>query len=420
MTVARFASGRPQHYTSPLEGAESVHKQVMVFPFTVPLDAGGRMRDAAQGAYARSLARTLAERLSVSREVQATAAALAVDHHPVQGAPRPAGPGRAATSRPWSLDDACAVGLPAGTEYLVHGASELTDRVRLRVILVDQARHRTALDHVVVRPRAELFSALEDAAGAVAAALGAPLPEAQWPTSDVEAYVAYLRGRDLSAAHEVGDRVADPAKSFDPYLEAARRDPAFADAQDRLLSLALDFALGGAGPVEAARAACHALLQADPSAYKAHGALAEIDLAQGEPAEAIAQLRDALRLRPDFWPAYERLGTALARMGRHDEAIGWFERALAEKPDEPDALQGLAASLLESGRLEEAVRAFRYVLEGEGGDAGTHQSLATALVRLGRNGEAREHRRIARKLTGRGAWTALRDAWDRLIGAVRG
>jgi len=50
-------------------------KQVMVFPFTVPMDGGGQMRDAAQGVYARSLARTLAERLSVGPAVAATASA---------------------------------------------------------------------------------------------------------------------------------------------------------------------------------------------------------------------------------------------------------------------------------------------------------------------------------------------------------
>src|SRR5712671_3708526 len=115
-------------------------KQVMVFPFTVPVDGEGQMRDAAQGVYARSLARTLAERLSVGPDVSATAATLTADG--LEG--RAQDHGWVVASHPWTLEEACAVGLPEGTEYLLHGAAELTDRVRLRLILVDQKERRTA------------------------------------------------------------------------------------------------------------------------------------------------------------------------------------------------------------------------------------------------------------------------------------
>src|SRR5438128_7837210 len=392
-------------------------KQVMVFPFTVPIDGGGEMRDAAQGVYARSLARTLAERLSVSPAVAATAATLTADG--LKGADRPQEPGWVVASPPWTLEEARARGLPEGTEYLQHGAAELSDRVRLRLILVDHARHRTALDHVVLRPRSELFGALEEAAVTVAQALGLDLPATQWPTQDVEAYLAYLRGRDLSAAHEVGVRVADPAKSFDPYLEAARRDPAFADAQDRLLSLALDFALGGAGPVEAARAGCERLLDLDPAAVKAHAALAEMDLVAGRPEAAVERLLTALRIRADWWPAFERLGTALVRLERHAEAIPWFEKALAEKPEDADALTGLGVALAETGRLTEAVEVWGRALKSGEGGAHLHENLARALQKLGRRAESRHHRTIARRLLGRGGlFGYLQDAWERLTGAA--
>jgi len=391
-------------------------KQVMVFPFTVPLDGGGEMRDPAQGVYARSLARTLAERLSAGPGVAATAATLTAEG--LDGRARDQG--WVVASHPWTLEEACAIGLPEGTEYLLHGAAELTDRVRLRLILVDQRERRTALDHVVLRPRSELFGALEEAAGSIAQALGLDLPFAEWPTLDVEAYLAYLRGRDLSAAHEVGVRVVDPAKSFDPYLEAAQRDPSFADAQDRLLSLALDFTLGGAGPSAAARAGCEKLIELDPTAVKAHAALAEMDLAEGRPAQAADRLEKALRVRSDWWPAFERLGTALVRMQQYDQAIPWFEKALAEKPEDADALTGLGVALAETGRLEEAVRAWgRALRSGEGG-AYLHENLARVLRQLGRRGEARQHAAIARRLLGRGGFFGyLRDAWDRLTGAPK-
>src|SRR6267142_1090865 len=244
---------------------------MMVFPFTVPLDGSGRMLDAAQGVYARSLARTLAERLSEPPRLQANLAQLTADG-PLDGENELRGHGWVVASQPWTLEEACHIGLPDGTEFLLHGSAELTDRVRIRILLVDSPQKQLALDHIVLRPRGELFAALDEAAGEIARALGEEAPRFPWPTRDVEAYVAYLRGRDMSAAHEMRVRVADPRRSFEPYLEAMRLDPRFADAQERLLALALDFALGGQGPVSAAREACEKLLAIDSSAFKAQRA----------------------------------------------------------------------------------------------------------------------------------------------------
>src|SRR5438093_2068884 len=285
-----------------------VAKQMMVFPFTVPLDGSGRMLDQAQGVYARSLARMLAERLTAPPRLAANLATLTADG-PLEGQNGEEGHGWIVASQPWTLEEACHIGLPDGTEYVLHGSAELTDRVRLRILLVDSPERKLALDHVVVRPRNELFSALDEAALEIAKALGEDPPATPWPTRDVEAFLAYLRGRDMSAAHEAGVRVPDPKKSFDPYLEAARRDPLFTDAQDRMLALALDFALGGQGPVSVAREGCEKLLAIDPTAHKAHVAIAEIDLAEGDPVAAEDRLRKALQLRPDWSPGFERLGT---------------------------------------------------------------------------------------------------------------
>src|SRR5438552_17318150 len=103
-------------------------KQVMVFPFTVPTDGHGEMRDDAQGVYARSLARTLAERLSVGPGVAATAATPTAEVRTGRGR---AG-GWVVASHPWTLEEAGGPGRPEGTDDLRHGAPTRTDRVRLR------------------------------------------------------------------------------------------------------------------------------------------------------------------------------------------------------------------------------------------------------------------------------------------------
>jgi Flp pilus assembly protein TadD len=392
---------------------------MMIFPFTVPLDAAGRMFDQAQGVYARSLARTLAERLTKPPALSANTAELTADG-PLDGENGARGHGWIVASQPWTLDEACRIGLPEGTEYVVHGSAELTDRVRLRILLVDSPERKLALDHVVLRPRNELFQALDEATREIAHALGEAAPESSWPTRDVEAFVAYLRGRDMTAAHESGVRVPDPNKSFDPYLEAAQRDPTFADAQDRLLALALDFALGGQGPVEAARKSCERLLAIDPSAYKAHAALAEIDLMSGDSRAAEEQLRRALSLHPDWPPGFERMGTALSRQGRFGEAIPWYERAIRERNDDSDAVLGLGVALGECGRLDESVLAFRAALALGVHTSHVHDNLSQVLTLLGRRQEARAHRIESRRLSGkpRLGLYLLRDAWEWLSGGT--
>lgn len=386
---------------------------MMVFPFTVPLDGSGRMLDQAQGVYARSLARMLAEHLTAPPRLAANLATLTADG-PLDGTDGEQGHGWIVASQPWTLEEACHIGLPDGTEYVLHGSAELTDRVRIRILLVDSPEKKLALDHVVLRPRSELFAALDEAAREIANAVGEEPPQIAWPTRDVEAFVAYLRGRDMSAAHEMGVRVPDPKKSFEPYLEAARRDPHFTDAQDRMLTLALDFALGGQGPVEIAREGCERLLSIDPSAYKAHVALAEIDLAQGKPKDAEARLHQAMALHPDWSPGFERMGTALNRQDRYEEAIPWFEKALMEKNDDTDALSGLGVALAEVGRYEEAAGAWQAVLSLGVDSFQIHDNLANVFTLMGRRAQAREQRAISRRMQGKPRFglDLFREAWE--------
>src|SRR5262249_40575364 len=61
--------------------------------------------------------------------------------------------------------------------------------------------------------------------------------------------------------------------------------------------------------------------------------------------EAIAEYREALRLREDFPDAHNKLGVALREKGRLDEAIAEFRAATRLKKDFPQAATNLAAAL---------------------------------------------------------------------------
>jgi Tfp pilus assembly protein PilF len=165
--------------------------------------------------------------------------------------------------------------------------------------------------------------------------------------------------------------------------------------------------------VPAARAGCERLLKLDPAAYKAHAALAEIDLAQGQVSSAVERLRAALALKPDWVPAFERLGTALLRQGAYAEARAWLERAVSQRPDDADALQSLGVALAETGDLAGAALRFSAAIEKGGHSVALHENLARALTALGRHREAREQRALARKLAGSAPWGL---GWLRSLG----
>src|SRR2546423_14740566 len=118
---------------------------MMVFPFTVPLDGSGRMLDAAQGVYARSLARTLAERLSEPPRLNANLAQLTADG-PLDGENGVRGHGWVVASQPWTLEEACHIGLPDGTEDGLHGSAGLTDRGPIRILLVGSPPKQPSFD----------------------------------------------------------------------------------------------------------------------------------------------------------------------------------------------------------------------------------------------------------------------------------
>src|SRR6266404_1980222 len=66
------------------------------------------------------------------------------------------------------------------------------------------------------------------------------------------------------------------------------------------------------GDLAAARAAFEKVVQLAPNAAEAHNSLGWVLLKTGHPDEAAAQLRTAVKLKPDFMEAHINLANALA------------------------------------------------------------------------------------------------------------
>ncbi len=113
-------------------------------------------------------------------------------------------------------------------------------------------------------------------------------------------------------------------------------------------------------------------------------------LLDGEIEPAIAHLRAALALVPDFPDAHNNLGTALGSQGDLEGAIVEFRAALRSQ-ETADTRHNLGFALLRLGRTDEAMRELERALVLDPRHARAHATLGNVLGAQGRLAEAEQH-----------------------------
>jgi len=129
-----------------------------------------------------------------------------------------------------------------------------------------------------------------------------------------------------------------------------------------------------------------ALARANTGAFQTK--LAEALRLQGKFDEAVAALREALRLEATSAPAHAALGLALQGQRNSTEAVASYREALRLDPDLIDAHNGLAVLLAREGRLDDAVVEFREMTRVDPDSAIGYYNLAIALADLDRDVES--------------------------------
>jgi Flp pilus assembly protein TadD len=129
------------------------------------------------------------------------------------------------------------------------------------------------------------------------------------------------------------------------------------------------------------------------------------ELRAGHPDVAVRHFRNAVKLAPEFAPAWGNLGVALRRVNDVPAAFQAYERALAIEPDNPTVLTNLAGLYRSTGREPEAQIALK---AGRVSGASPHVLLMRGDLELaqGRPEKALEFYRRARRLN-----SLLPDAW---------
>ncbi len=107
-----------------------------------------------------------------------------------------------------------------------------------------------------------------------------------------------------------------------------------------------------------------------------------LERSAGGTGEAIAAYRSAIALKPDFAEAHNNLGNALEKLpGSSPEAITQFEAAVRLNPGYAEARNNLGGALLDvPGRLGDATDQIREALRLQPANPAAHVNLAVALL----------------------------------------
>ncbi|HUJ11319.1 MAG TPA: tetratricopeptide repeat protein, partial [Verrucomicrobiae bacterium] len=136
----------------------------------------------------------------------------------------------------------------------------------------------------------------------------------------------------------------------------------------------------------------------NPNAWVAHNNLGTVLRSKGNVSEAITEIEEALRIKPNDPGVLLNLGVTLERAGQEEDAVKCYEQALRLRPDYGRAHTSLGNALMRLGRMPEALDHFEQALRIEPGSAIAYYNMGVALVRLDRTTEAIGYFRRALRL----------------------
>jgi TolB-like protein/class 3 adenylate cyclase/thioredoxin-like negative regulator of GroEL len=282
-------------------------------------------------------------------------------------------------------------------EAMVEGSVVLSgDQARISVQLIEAGTDKTLWAESYTRAVANIVQLQNEVALAIANAVAlklTPGEKARLASGRVvnpEAYDYYLRGKNSSSA----TKEALDAR-IELFEKAISLDDTFAEAWAGLSS-----AYSGKGyffdpgnkqwEIKAQEAVTKALqLNPDlPAALLAQEELLWRPSTGFQHEKAIAQLRRALAVAPNFGEAHFELGAIYFHVGLIEEALQEFKRADELTPSSAEIKFHLGLMALLQGRYSDAVSILEANLEGMPRNFAEHM-LASALLYSGRTDEAR-------------------------------
>lgn len=274
----------------------------------------------------------------------------------------------------------------------------------LEVDLVHPGSGRRLWSGIFGFERRNLFTILDDLTRQVAGSLGAATRPRPRPAVDLQAYEAYLKGRQ--AYFQYNRQGMEAAARM--FRQALDLDPDYASAWAGLANCAA-YAYIYLDRVEIQRERAesfsHKALELDPDLAEAHASRGLALSAAGQAEEAEAAFEAALRLDPSLYEAAYFYARHCFSAGKSERAIEYFEWAAALRPEDFQAILLVAQVYHGLGLEDEAERARRQGLAlveqrlaRVPDDARARYLGANALVALGEREKGLAWARAAREL----------------------
>ncbi|MGD0774037.1 MAG: tetratricopeptide repeat protein [Candidatus Solibacter sp.] len=168
------------------------------------------------------------------------------------------------------------------------------------------------------------------------------------------------------------------------------------------------------GEIAEAAAQLRETVRIRPRFAPAHAALGQLLAKQGLAEQALPELWTAVSLRPDLADAYIGMGSVLGALGRNDEAAAAFSEGVRQEPENADAHYNFGIALAQGGKLGDAAREFRAAVKVRPADVEARYNLGIVLARLGQADEAIAQ--FSEALRIRPEFAAARQALDDLMG----
>ena len=114
--------------------------------------------------------------------------------------------------------------------------------------------------------------------------------------------------------------------------------------------------------------------------------------------KAVPEIKEALRLKPDFINAHISLGNAYMKIGLTDMAIPQYMEALRLKPDYGEVYVNLGNAYIKKGMIEQAIDEYKKGISLKPGYVPAHVNLASAYGLKGLTEDAILEYKLALKL----------------------